>query len=131
MSASQKDLDSEVGKRLAEIRQERGLDQGEVAQKINLRKGAKAITAKSISGYENGNHIPDQRVAELCLVLETEPRFLLMGRGERHMAPDHIRETLKPYGNIKQLRESIWDSELSRLESEIAILQKTKHGRYI
>lgn len=60
-----------IGKRIKELRIEKGLSQQELGQAIG-------VTKVSICGYENGSRIPNlEKLVKLADVLETKTDYLL------------------------------------------------------
>ena len=59
-----------LGSRIKECRKRAGLTQEELAEKLYLPKS-------NISGYENGMHMREDRLAEIARALFTTPNHLL------------------------------------------------------
>ena len=120
-------FDEKIGARLAELLKDRDIAQAELAKKLGISDSA-------VSAWVTGSPIPDNKFLRVCMAIETSPAWLLLGKGEAYLAPDHITEETAQYRKemnkkgklkaVKKIRESICRKEIERLDPE------SKHHGY-
>lgn len=80
----------EIGKLIKEKRNEKGLTQSELAEKLNIS------SYKTISKWENGIYLPDiSLLIELSEILNVSLYELLGGKEKENMKKEHVEEVLK------------------------------------
>ena len=96
----------QIGKFIAELRNERGITQAKLGEKIG-------VTNKTVSRWENGNYMPDLSVIiALCAELGISANELLCARRLNDLefkveADDNLIKTLKQVKHIKHQKSII------------------------
>lgn len=91
----------EIGKRIREYREERGMSQKELADKIG-------VSNSRVSNWEQGINRPDADIlADLCRVLKVSPSELL----DVHLSTDELndqeRKVIQAYRTKKELQQAV------------------------
>lgn len=87
---------AQFGEILAELRQDRGLSQAELAKIIY-------VTAGTISNYENGIHFPDvEKLIAIANYFQVSTDYLL-GRVNSPLSPDAFNENIFPHVTTGEL----------------------------
>lgn len=94
-------LKYEIGKRIREYREERGMSQKELADKIG-------VSNSRVSNWEQGINRPDADIlADLCRVLKVSPSELL----DVHLSTDELndqeRKVIQAYRTKKELQQAV------------------------
>lgn len=96
----------QIGKFIAELRNEKGMTQSELGEKIG-------VTNKTVSRWENGNYMPDISVITmLCVELGVSANELLCAQRLKDSefkikADENLMETLSHMKNIKHEKSII------------------------
>ena len=103
-------LKYEIGKRIREYREKRGMSQKELADKIG-------VSNSRVSNWEQGINRPDADIlADLCRVLKVSPSELL----DVHLSTDELsdqeRKVIQAYRTKKELQQAV--NILLRLEDK-------------
>lgn len=94
-------LKYEIGKRIREFREDRGMSQKELADKID-------VSNSRVSNWEQGINRPDADIlADLCRVLKVSPSELL----DVHLSTDELndqeRKVIQAYRTKKELQQAV------------------------
>lgn len=94
-------LKYEIGKRIRQYREERGMSQKELADKIG-------VSNSRVSNWEQGINRPDADIlADLCRVLKVSPSELL----DVHLSTDELsdqeRKVIQAYRTKKELQQAV------------------------
>ena len=88
------------GKRIKELRKNKGLTQTELGEMLGLNYGA-------ISAMENDRHGTGEHLKELCRIFEVSADYIINGREESGLISEDEQEVLELYRNDPKLRESL------------------------
>lgn len=121
-----KPIDRDVGRRLSEVRQHRGISQRELAKTINVKVG-------TIQGYEHARiGISATRLEQLAHGLQCEPADLIMPPGSplpRYLSHGRVqrprRRAAQHQRHARQARSSRW-FELGLLFSGVSELATSR-----
>lgn len=94
-------LKYEIGKRIREFREDRGMSQKELADKIG-------VSNSRVSNWEQGINRPDADIlADLCRALKVSPSELL----DVHLSTDELsdqeRKVVQAYRTKKELQQAV------------------------
>lgn len=91
----------EIGNRIRKYREEKGLNQKQLAELIHVSNGR-------ISNWEQGINRPDADIlAELCRVLDVSPSLLLGVTLSSEELNDDERNVIRAYRNKPDLQKSV------------------------
>ena len=114
--------------RIAKVRKDAGLSQGEMAERLNLSRNF-------ISLIENGNRIPsDRTISDICRIFDIEEDWLRHGlepmRAERSRdeeIAELVSRALKGSGDFKK---AVIQMICSRTDDELEALEKALRDVY-
>lgn len=96
-------VDSEISRRLIEVRRDFGLDEKDFASRVGLSEGA-------LASYERGARIPKVATIAIGAVFGVNAEWLCSGHGEKYLPPSRMK-MLSADLELLQLikRHSIYD----------------------
>lgn len=91
----------EIGNRIRKYREEKGINQKQLAELIGVSNGR-------VSNWEQGINRPDADIlAEICRVLDVSPSLLLGVTLSSEELSDDERSVIKAYRNKPDLQKSV------------------------
>ena len=94
-------LKYEIGNRIRKYREERGISQVQLAQKLN-------VSNSRVSNWEQGINRPDANIlADICRVLNVSPSELLNVRLSSDELSEHERKLVQAYRAKEDLQKAV------------------------
>lgn len=110
-----------VGRRIRELRDERGWSQADLARRMT--RGEK-VDGQAVSRWERGQHYPDKHLAELAEVLGTTESDIMAGspEGGRQSEPKPAPDVMGTLGNGQADRLDRIEAKLDEILTQLAAL---------
>lgn len=114
--------------RIAKVRKDAGLSQGEMAERLNLSRNF-------ISLIENGNRIPsDRTISDICRIFDIEEDWLRHGlepmRAERSREEEIAELVSRALKGSADFKKAVIQMICSRTEDELEVLEKALRDVY-
>jgi transcriptional regulator with XRE-family HTH domain len=114
--------------RIAKVRKDAGLSQGEMAERLNLSRNF-------ISLIENGNRIPsDRTISDICRIFDIEEDWLRHGlepmRAERSRDEEIAELVSRALKGSADFKKAVIQMICSRTEDELEVLEKALRDVY-
>jgi len=91
----------EIGNRIRKYREEAGISQKELAEKLNMSSGR-------VSNWEQGINRPDaDRLAQICMILNVSPSLLLDVHIKDDDLNDKERKVINAYRCKKDMQKAV------------------------